>query len=109
MFTNFGRFIGKNIYKRKIKNYQLLHENDITGLRINNLRGIRSRFPDHYPETAMQYSSKSVWILNPTTFIKPKQYDYNYKIYNVTSFPDVYWPMESITNCTKKNYGIGTS
>ena len=110
-----ARYIGKNVWKRKIVNTDEF-KNKIYGLRVNESRGIKARYPDQNPgilylyicyvseyilirnivniETAMQYDPLSGWVEYNTVWSGP----FNYPaatdiIVNNASYPDVEWPM----------------
>eukprot|EP01084_Bolivina_argentea_P237330 398876_1 len=85
-----GRYIGKNIWSRKVSNV-----NDIPGLRVNNIRAIRSRYPDINPEIAMQYDPNSGWIIYDTKWKPPAKYPPSTDVIrNATNYNNVEWPMD---------------
>eukprot|EP00490_Sorites_sp_Unknown_P000567 CAMPEP_0114671578 /NCGR_PEP_ID=MMETSP0191-20121206/41390_1 /TAXON_ID=126664 /ORGANISM="Sorites sp." /LENGTH=518 /DNA_ID=CAMNT_0001931745 /DNA_START=49 /DNA_END=1602 /DNA_ORIENTATION=+ len=89
-----GRFIGKNIWKRKVVN-SAAFGNEILGLRVDNKRGIRARYPDQDPEIAMQYDPISGWLLYDTVWKPPIKYpNAENVIVNASSYPNVEWPMD---------------
>ena len=83
-----GRFIGKNIWKRKVVN-SAAFGNEILGLRVDNKRGIRARYPDQDPEIAMQYDPISGWLLYDTVWKPPIKYpNAENVIVNASSYPN---------------------
>ena len=66
-----GRLIGSNIYSNVVKNSKSFADGTFYGLRVNNNRGIRARYPDQIPEIGMQYDPLSGWITDETNWIDP--------------------------------------
>eukprot|EP01084_Bolivina_argentea_P066972 122073_1 len=89
-----ARLIGKNIWSRTVSNKNLL-DDSIYGLRVNNNRAIRARYPDQNPETSMQYDPLSGWILYDTKWNPPPHVP-NAKDITQTDkdWPGVEWPMD---------------
>eukprot|EP01084_Bolivina_argentea_P051380 94510_1 len=102
-----GRYIGKNIWSIQVKNVD-----NIPGLRINNKRGIRARYPDQITEIGMQFNAISGWIPYSTKWNKPTTYgspvNLIYTADNYKNDASIEWPMfiEGY-NTTNKFTGMG--
>ena len=91
-----GRLTGDNIWYRKVSN---MDNKDMDGLRVNDKRGIRARYPDNIPEIMMQYDPNSGWITYDTNWLPPlKTVNGTMIIINASDYSngDVYWPMEYV-------------
>ena len=110
-----GRYLGKNIWSTKIKNFDQLENNNIYGLRINDKRGIRARYPDSITERSMQFNAISGWIPTAyhTKWLPPDISKYPQPI-NISYTADDYknenveWPMQVFGyNTTNQYTGMG--
>ena len=66
-----GRLTGLNIFSNVVSNSKSFADGKLYGLRVNDERGIRARFPDQIPEIGMQYNPLSGWIQYDTKWVDP--------------------------------------
>ena len=106
-----GRIEGKNIWSNIVANVGDLKDG-IPGLRVNDQRGIKARYPDTIPEQSMQFDPISGWIPYSTKWIPPKIFDAPINvIYTADNYSntDVIWPMVNPGyNNTNQYTGMGT-
>ena len=84
-----------------MQNSNDLLDGKMWGLRVNGERAIRARYPNQNPETMMQYSPLSGWIVAPTKWTPPRKVPNADNIVSTADdWPGVIWPMDPPGNTT---------
>mmetsp|Transcript_20004 Transcript_20004/g.27525 ORF Transcript_20004/g.27525 Transcript_20004/m.27525 type:complete len:912 (+) Transcript_20004:97-2832(+) len=93
LVTSGTRDLGMNVWKTQVLNP--VEGVELRGLRVNGSRGIRARYPNANPETAMQYDPLNGYIISDTQW-NPHQPKPEPTVVVITSddYPGVEWPMD---------------
>eukprot|EP01084_Bolivina_argentea_P159898 278506_1 len=88
-----ARYIGKNIWYNNILNIDKTKDNMIYGLRVNDKRAVRARYPDQNSEISMQFFA---WngLITYKSQTNHLQFPESKEIFiNNTDYPTIEWPL----------------
>ena len=90
-----AKFSQQNTWYANISKHNI---DAIPGLRINDGRAIRAKYPDGDPENPALYPYTQGWVTSPTNWLLPQNQNGDATTYelvtNGTEWPSVYWPLK---------------